>query len=698
MKVELFLIGVLLFPFINCYEGNSVSDGIGGGMLNDASLVIDRSIFNVMPPFGICNENCMLHPNGGPQGEISYPVKRFYNSGGKNNETAEPRNRDWWIYDKFPRKSMGLTLKIKPICAAFSVEYSDKFQVQSFCGDRKMKVKFGTNTIEDTISNNTKTIAIGWDVLPGEEASMQVVQLNTFGQPARISPIYKMVYGDGLEDDIRKDSPVILVKNIANQIPADLLEDYPGMLEIKNVSFAVQEDFYDRAPRSVVDDVVCSDVSLAFFGYLFYDSCKALQNKRIAQNLTFYNRGKQTAVHVSGSYTEPIKIKENNKGKESSDVFTLRQLVDTGDKNPVASVVAAHNCNVLFQKVISNRIMRGLGDSATRDCIHDALDVVTPFIHLFWGRIGMMFENSDRGILGMVQRILDGKGTGQPISSNQIETETRLISAVKELTRIKRDEGHEAIKLIVDAFVVGSYWESVESQTDVSADGQRSEEEELIRTVDAATTGDLLVGQYEYDMRNFQTSETIIPRTWSGREWRETATDRFTSRIFCSGVEHPDEERTELSHLISVIGEWLLKYEVAANREDLSDEDKQYYKNAMGIASRLKLILSLLDAHKDMIVIVISFRGQLVSFFVGNVDGRNADILYSLTNPESVVPEYFVPEVSVRGAGTEAVQLFLEELKKRGVVKVRSDVISKPSAKVKLKIGFKPVLPTSGEL
>ncbi|TGN14279.1 hypothetical protein [Leptospira ilyithenensis] len=694
MKLKLPIIGMLLFAFVSCGSGDPSDES----PLNGLEMQGNQLLQNILLPAGICTENCMLGFERGAASEMVYDVKKFYNSGGKNTETAEPRNRDWWVYEKFPHKVIGVTLKINPTCAAFSVKYSDKFRVESHCGgDRIMLIEFGMNSVTHTISENAKKIAIGWDILPGVEASMQVVQLDSRGQSLKSSIIYDDIYGTGLKDQKQNDQPIIRIQNLANTVVPNHSSEYLKKLEITGVTFSVREDITgDRPPRSL-EEFACSNPLLAFFDFLFVKACEKAGNIRPAHNIDQYVPNTGNPVYVSGSYPSPVQVDEDKVEQNPSDEFLLKRVVSSENVNLAAAVTTTFNCRVPYREVIAHRRTRGVDEeSAVRRCIRTSLDVVTPFVQLFWGRISTMF--ADRTTINdMVQNILGGHGTGQPSSSSQTETENQLIFAVQELTRISGDGGREAQRLLLSAIQVGSYWEVVESQGD-SEEQRNDVRDEFIQKIDtnfaSAKSQDLYIGEYELNMStltNWVRPEQI-PQVWSGNQFRNSP-ERFTSEILYSRDFRPGYGRSPfLNDFRAILRDWDTQFITAAGIGGLSSAKKSYYFSASWLAGLFREWTDPFDSNKNLILIVVYFKNRPVSLLLGSIDssGKVAELQLSLSSPYDVVEEYRQEGFSIRGGGTQNILLYFEEMKKKGVVLVMSNVVSQASARMKLRWGFRP--------
>lgn len=90
----------------------------------------------------------------------------------------------------------------------------------------------------------------------------------------------------------------------------------------------------------------------------------------------------------------------------------------------------------------------------------------------------------------------------------------------------------------------------------------------------------------------------------------------------------------------------------------------------------------------DYIYVVVRLSGQIISITMAiDINEFDVGISGSLTHPDYVLhPE---AEGTIRGAGTAAIRALAEHLSKKGKRALVSDVISKPSAIVKKKVGFK---------
>lgn len=100
-------------------------------------------------------------------------------------------------------------------------------------------------------------------------------------------------------------------------------------------------------------------------------------------------------------------------------------------------------------------------------------------------------------------------------------------------------------------------------------------------------------------------------------------------------------------------------------------------------------MLELENTSNDYLFVVVRLEGEIVSV-LGAAKGNATDEFYidvSVSAPRNVLTPN--AEGNIRGAGTAAVHELARYLKENGVKPLRSSVISQPSARIKMKLGFK---------
>ncbi|TGN13624.1 hypothetical protein EHS11_03680 [Leptospira ilyithenensis] len=564
-----------------------------------------------------------------------------------------------------------------------------------------MLIEFGKNSVTHTISENAKKIAIGWEVSPGMEGSMQVVQLDSRGQSLKSSIIYDLIYGSGFEDQKQNDRPIIRIQNLADTVVPNHSSEYLKKLEITGITFAVREDISgqksnsgDRPTRSLTE-LACSNPLLAFFDFLFVNACEKV-GAPPAHNIQQHVPDTGDPVYVSGSYPNQVQV-DDKPEQNPADEFSLRRVVSSENVNLVAAVTTSVTCRVPYREVIAHRKTREDDESVSRRCIRNSLDLITSFVQLFWGRISTMF--ADRTTINdMVQNILGGRGTGQPSSSSQADPENQLISSVQELTRDSGDGGREARYLLSSAVQVSRYWEAVQLQ-DYSEEQRNDVRNEFIQRIDtnfaSADSQDLYIGDYELDMStltNWVRPDQIPQVLSANNQWRSSP-ERFTSDIVYSRDFQPGVPRSPfLNDVISILEDWDAQYLRAAGMGGLSKDKKSYYSSASWLAKLFREWTDSFDSDKNLILIVTYFKNRPVSLLLGSMDSpdRVAELQLTLSSPYDVVEEYRREGFSIRGGGTQMMRLYLEEMKKKGVVLIVSDVVTQASARLQLRWGFLP--------
>ena len=139
------------------------------------------------------------------------------------------------------------------------------------------------------------------------------------------------------------------------------------------------------------------------------------------------------------------------------------------------------------------------------------------------------------------------------------------------------------------------------------------------------------------------------------------------------------------------MGHWFNTYLFTPLETDQQDNPLTDLDRTISAArtTSTSLLLELEDIQHDYLFVVVRLEGEIVSV-LGAAKGDTNDEFYidvSVSAPRNVLTPN--AEGNIRGAGTAAVHELARYLKEKGVKTLRSTVISQPSARVKMKLGFK---------
>ncbi|WP_227739228.1 GNAT family N-acetyltransferase [Yersinia artesiana] len=199
----------------------------------------------------------------------------------------------------------------------------------------------------------------------------------------------------------------------------------------------------------------------------------------------------------------------------------------------------------------------------------------------------------------------------------------------------------------------------------------------------------LPLGEYSLSLESYQyPTEPHVVRIRENNEWVVRPDLHFEVEI----IESSTTERTLITLTHAVMGHWFNTYLFAPLKTDqhgnpLTDLDRT---TSAARTTSTSLLLELESNRSGYLFVVVRLNGEIVSV-LGAAEGSEARKEYyidvSVSEPRNVLTPN--AEGNIRGAGTAAAHELARYLKQKGMKKLRSNVISQPSARVKTKLGFK---------
>ncbi|MFL4557643.1 peptidase inhibitor family I36 protein [Yersinia kristensenii] len=435
-----------------------------------------------------------------------------------------------------------------------------------------------------------------------------------------------------------------------------------------------------RIERSFVGTATCWLVPiLNVYNYVIQGKCN--QVDRFVKNINNFFRGYDNKIlQVSGSATPLPKINTNDPiefealfapftSKVEGQLTKITADMKGGSLTVLATALA---CKVsMNEQILPNiRHRRDL----TPPCVVWTLNILTDFTLLFGDSLATW--NADN--FGRVmERILRMGDTGYAVSNS--ESERRLIENVQHHLAENMDSMLH-IKTAFDFSQLGY------------ADYMLHQAPEQI-VYPPIVAQELPLGRYELSLPNFQFVETV-PRIRRGGEWVEDPLLHFEIEVISGTTADTEVARQTV---LPTITQWRKAYYQAkkqslkpkvssTNAEKPSSADDTVIEAACLVSDVTQSWLR--TSRDDYIYVVVRLSGQIVSITMAvDINESDAGIAGSLTNPEYVL--HIETEGAVRGAGTAAIRALADHLSKKGKRTLVSEVISKPSAIVKKKIGFK---------
>ncbi|EKN5162590.1 GNAT family N-acetyltransferase, partial [Yersinia enterocolitica] len=197
----------------------------------------------------------------------------------------------------------------------------------------------------------------------------------------------------------------------------------------------------------------------------------------------------------------------------------------------------------------------------------------------------------------------------------------------------------------------------------------------------------LPLGEYSLSLESYHyPAEPVAVRIRENNEWVARPDLHFAVEI----IDASTTDRSAITLAHAVMARWFNTYLFTPLKSDphgnpLTDLDRTI---SAARTTSTSLLLELENTTNDYLFVVVRLEDEIVSV-LGAARGNATDEFYidvSVSDPRFVLTP--IAEGNVRGAGTAAVHELARYLKEKGINKLRSTVISQPSARVKIKLGF----------
>ncbi|MGE4754337.1 GNAT family N-acetyltransferase [Yersinia enterocolitica] len=197
----------------------------------------------------------------------------------------------------------------------------------------------------------------------------------------------------------------------------------------------------------------------------------------------------------------------------------------------------------------------------------------------------------------------------------------------------------------------------------------------------------LPLGEYSLSLESYHyPAEPVAVRIRENNEWVARPDLHFAVEI----IDASTTDRSAITLAHAVMARWFNTYLFTPLKSDphgnpLTDLDRTI---SAARTTSTSLLLELENTTSNYLFVVVKLEGEIVSM-LGAARGNTTDEFYidvSVSDPRFVLTS--IAEGNVRGAGTAAVHELARYLKEKGINKLRSTVISQPSARVKIKLGF----------
>ncbi|ATM94867.1 beta-gamma-crystallin [Yersinia frederiksenii] len=449
-----------------------------------------------------------------------------------------------------------------------------------------------------------------------------------------------------------------------------------------------------RIERGVMGTTACWLMPImSIYNYVIQGKCN--QVDRFVNNIhDFFNNNNDKILQISGSAKPYPKIKANDSIEFDAPAVDFSSKVEgalthintdmRGEALTMPATALACNVSLKEQLLPHLRYRRDLKSG----CVEWTLNILTDFTLLFGGSVTYWNAESFGRV---IEHILKEGNTGQGASNSEVER--RLVDNVQKHLA-ENDSDLINIKTAFDfaQLSYADYLQHHDHNTEVYS---------------PLIAQELPMGRYELALQNFQFIETV-PRIRREGQWIEDTELHFETEVI-SGMT--DDTLAARQTILPVINEWRRTYYQAkaqsltatAANESRHQPTTAVMDDRPTTETRIATDDSVIEAaclvsdvaqswlrtsSDDYIYIVVRLAGQIVSITMAmDINESDTGIAGSLTNPDYVLrPEV---EGGIRGAGTAAIRALADHLSKKGKRSLVSDVISKPSAVVKKKVGFK---------
>ncbi|WP_186378663.1 peptidase inhibitor family I36 protein [Yersinia kristensenii] len=597
---------------------------------------------------------------------------------------------DYWLDDR---------IKYKEVLISFSLSGEDNYSIDLFDGGvinvlgriiLLMHRNHPENNYVFELDENSNTLSF---LLRFSGGYSEIQFIESVGSKAiYVSPLVGALFSVGFTN-IK-----LVVKNDNNTNGSTPL--------IINKIVLAAEKVLSRQERSFVGTVACWLIPVInIYNYIIQGQCNQV-DRFIKDTEAFFSNNDNKILQISGS-AKPLPRIDTNKAieyktKTTSSSFKFQAAlthinVDMWGK-ALTMPATALACKVpLKEQLLPNlRVRRDLA----LHCVDWTLNILTDFTLLFGDSVAHWnAENFGR----VIERIIKEGDIGHALPNSLVET--RFIENVQSyITENTTDFLHIKTAFDFSQLIYADYLRQHDADD---------------RAHSPAVVQELPLGRYELALENFQFTVTP-PRIRRGAEWVEDTELNFEIEMI-SGTT--DETLAARRNVIPVINQWRGVYRHVKQRslavpasgehgdDPVSRDDKAVTdasaSSSIGEMGRTDDVVTTDDriiesariisdvaqswlrtSSDDYIYVIVRLSGQIISITMAmDINEFDVGIAGSLTHPDYVLhPE---AEGTIRGAGTAAIRALADYLSKKGKRALISDVISKPSAIVKKKVGFK---------
>ncbi|CNH59691.1 GNAT family N-acetyltransferase [Yersinia pekkanenii] len=424
-----------------------------------------------------------------------------------------------------------------------------------------------------------------------------------------------------------------------------------------------------RIERDTAGTLGCTFIpALAIYNYVTHSHCDQADKlwRHVSHWFSDDNQGKSVLIVGNSPLLAPTPAPPNNRDEKANPLrWTLSKINMQLHNQALTLPATARFCKTSIDNILAARYPR----SPDENCAQWVSHVLADFTLLF----GHSVQNwTPEQLESVVTRINTQYSTGYAGSDQA--TEDHLVSGVRAI--IQQLGLAETIRQITRAFRYAqlNYAHYVEHNPNA--------------TQSPAAAQSLPLGEYSLSLESYHyPAEPPAVRIRENNQWVARPDLHFAVEI----IEASATDRSAIILAHRVMDQWFTTYLFAPLHTDQQDNPLTDLDRTTSAArtTSTSLLLELENTTSDHLFVVVRLEGEIVSV-LGAGKGDTADEFYidvSVSAPRNVLtPD---AEGNIRGAGTAAVHELARYLQDRGIKTLRSTVISQPSARVKMKLGFK---------
>ncbi len=425
----------------------------------------------------------------------------------------------------------------------------------------------------------------------------------------------------------------------------------------------------NRKERSVAGTLGCTFIpALAIYNYVTHSHCDQADKlwRHISHWFSDDNQDKVVLITNNAPLLKPQFVgHENNNNPVSPLALVLTKINMQLHHQALTLPSTARFCKTSIENILAARYPRSPGEN----CPQWVSRILADFTLLFGHSVQSWTpEQLER----VVTQINTQYSTGY--AGSDLATEKSLVDGTRAI--IQQLGLAETIRQITRAFQYAQLNYANYIEHNPSA------------TESPTTAQSLPLGEYSLSLQSYHSpAEPPVVRIRQSNEWVTRPDLHFE-------VEIIDASTTDRSGIIlahTVMDQWFTSYLFAPLETDQQDNPLTDLDRTTSAArtTSTSLLLELENTTSDYLFVVVRLEGEIVSI-LGATTGVADNEFYidvSVSAPCNVLTPN--AEGNIRGAGTAAVHELARYLKDKGGKTLRSNVISQPSARVKMKIGFK---------